>query len=1499
MAGRGELIKKVSEALGAGPKIKITEEIRAPFRDFGYKPMARDDGGIDLYDNAGNPFGSYTSVEEALADLNKPKQSSTLTAYHGSPHHFRKFSLSKIGSGEGAQAYGYGLYFAESPGVAKDYRDRLTSAPNMVGDRRLGEVYEEIDRVAASLPAEKAAAEYDKLQALEMLELEGATADEVAEKLSNNPETLAWFNSEIKPNYKPGGALYEVDIRANEEDLIAWDEPISSQPESMQQKLEEAGIYDPALEARHQEINAEIDFLERSIIDINMERLGGDTSRVAESAEKRRKVESLRAEKRSLPQRENPTGRDLYYRAAPQATNPKEASKALEEIGIKGIKYLDAESRGRFGKADKTRNFVIFNPQIIEISKKYGVSIPIAAAMLQQEEARAEGIDANVIDSKDINVDPVPSLSYPTFARDDATGKVLEARQSGNLTPYQQALLKRQAKESAEERKTRLDRPGFGIFGTGVPEGSAEVVGAAVKDIAGGVIETPRQAVAGILDAVSEVSELIDVDPMVAAAIGASVAGLRGAELSFELQKKAREFEVPTIETEARTVTGSLVRGVSQFLTGFLPVFNTMKSAGVSQKIAPYLAGAVADSAVFDPQEARLSNLIQQVPSLENPITEYLSSAPGDSDAEGRFKNAVEGLALGGLTDMFFKSVKLMKARQDITNVARAEGKTAEEVIDDVAQADPEIQKQLVEAEREEQEFIPFEAIAEDTSVSIKVPEFKEGTKQADPERAANINLANLNTTDEVEELIERVAAADAPTINKARRQVITNVELPKLANDLGMTVEDLLARRKGEAFNAEQILAARKILVASGENLMKLSRAAATGGDMELALFRRAMAQHRAIQQQVSGMTAEAGRALQSFKIVAESSRAQERAIKEALDASGGMEVNQKMAQMMAELDDISQLGKFVSEANNVTTFDKLYEVWINGLLSAPATHMVNILSNTMVAALTVGERKLASMMGGNIPPGETTAMLKGMVDGSRDGLRLAWKALKTGEPIDVMEKVEVEKRRAISAESLNLAGTPGRMADLLGDIVRIPGRLLTTGDAFFKTVGYRMELNAQAYRQAFNEGLTGQAAAKRVLQIVNHPPENIKLAAIDAGRYQTFTNELGKFGKSVERLRSSSPYTRIIAPFVRTPINIISFAFERTPLAPLSQSFRDEIAAGGARRDLALGKIAAGSMTMAVAADLALSGSITGAGPVDPNMNKILRTTGWQPYSIKIGDTYYAYNRLDPIGALLGIAADMTEIMGQTTDAEAQELATAAVLSVSQNLASKTYLSGVTDAFDAIFSSSIDPEANNYKLTSWLQRQAASVVPSGVAAIERVMDPSVSATYSVMDRIKSRIPGYSKGLPPRRNIFGEPIVLQGGLGPDIMSPIYTNKEVDDPIANEIVAQQVSISMPRRVINGVELDAQQYDKYVLLYSGQNNKAMKNKPLKVALKELFARPAYKKATDGPEGGKALYIQTVFTAYKDAAKAQMIKEDPTIRSEMVSLERERIEKLTGR
>jgi hypothetical protein len=597
----------------------------------------------------------------------------------------------------------------------------------------------------------------------------------------------------------------------------------------------------------------------------------------------------------------------------------------------------------------------------------------------------------------------------------------------------------------------------------------------------------------------------------------------------------------------------------------------------------------------------------------------------------------------------------------------------------------------------------------------------------------------------------------------------------------------------------------------------------------------------------------------------------------------------------MLSELDSPEKIGRFVKDANRATTKDQLYEVWINGLLSSPTTHMVNILSNTIVAALTVGERKIASAIGPNIPPGETSAQLKGLVDGARDGFRLAWNALKTGEPTDPMQKVEAEKFRAVTSENLNIAGPAGRFADFMGEAIRVPGRLLTAGDEYFKSVGYRMELYAQAYRQAFNEGLRDEAAAKRVVEIIENPPENIKQAAIDASRYQTFTNQLGKTGKAVEQVRNNIPYARVVMPFVRTPVNVMSYAFERTPLAPLSSSFREEIAAGGARRDLALGKLIAGSMAMAVSADLVLSGSITGAGPTNPKMRNIMRATGWQPYSIKVGDKYYAYNRLDPIGALLGLSADVTEIIGQTTEAEAAQIATAAALSVAQNMASKTYMSGVTDFFDAFFSASLDPESSNYKLTSYLQRMAASVVPASVANIERFLSPEMSATYGFLDRVKSRIPGYSDDLPPRRNIFGEPVVLEGGIGPDIMSPIYTSTVKDDPVADEMVRQQVAVGMPRRQIQGIELDAQQYDRYVLLYSGIEAPTS----LKDQLRTMFNTREYKNASDGPEGGKALMIKSVFTAYRDMAQAQMLAEDDQLTNQITLAQEQRVEKLLGR
>jgi len=87
----------------------------------------------NAYPIPGNKMANFTPAQidnfrRQLADQATAQGMAGMTVWHGSPHKFDRFDSSKIGTGEGAQAYGHGLYLAESPDVAKGYRDKLSGA---------------------------------------------------------------------------------------------------------------------------------------------------------------------------------------------------------------------------------------------------------------------------------------------------------------------------------------------------------------------------------------------------------------------------------------------------------------------------------------------------------------------------------------------------------------------------------------------------------------------------------------------------------------------------------------------------------------------------------------------------------------------------------------------------------------------------------------------------------------------------------------------------------------------------------------------------------------------------------------------------------------------------------------------------------------------------------------------------------------------------------------------------------------------------------------------------------------------------------------------------------------------------------------------------------------------------------------------------------------------------------------------------------------------------
>ncbi len=684
------------------------------------------------------------------------------------------------------------------------------------------------------------------------------------------------------------------------------------------------------------------------------------------------------------------------------------------------------------------------------------------------------------------------------------------------------------------------------------------------------------------------------------------------------------------------------------------------------------------------------------------------------------------------------------------------------------------------------------------------------------PNLAGNIRLDKLDSPQAIKRALvqtERVTGG----FDAARRGRITQAETESLAADLGMTADDLLKRRKGQAFNAEEALAARQILARSATDLVNMARGIAridNPGDEAEAAFREAWLRHAAIQEQVAGMTAEAGRALQQFRQTADS-RDTGRVLSSLGEMLGGPDRLKDVAGKIVDLEDAGTtpggINRFALKALSPTWKDRAVELYINSLLSGPQTHVVNILSNTLTSLAQIPEHAAGAAVGAvrRALPGqadtdrimfsEIGARAAGMVTGAKEGMRAAARAFLTGNSSDAASKVENDAMQAI----------PG----VAGSVIRTPTRLLSAEDELFKGVARRMELSGLAIRQAKAEGRKGKAARDRAAELMLNPPDDMLKRSFDYARYLTFQTPLehGSAAAGLSRATQRRQELKLLLPFIRTPMNMLKFAAERSPAAPIMRSWRREYDAGGARRDMAVARMMLGTGIGAAMYEMAAAGQITGGGPSDPNLRRVMMANGWQPYSLRIGDTYYSYARLDPFSTTIGTAADLHELSDSLSDGEKEGSAMMLGAAILNNLSSKTWLSGLSSALEAVN----DPDRY---LSNFVARTAGAIaVPAIVAQTARATDPIMREARSPINRIRSRVPGLSNDLYPRRDVFGAAMRQQGGVGPDFVSPIWTSTARNDPTLNALEDSGVRISLPQRKYgsgrNKVEWTPEQYDR--------------------------------------------------------------------------------------
>jgi hypothetical protein len=244
--------------------------------------------------------GEFVNPLRIAAALRKTAPIAELDVYHGTPHRFDpteenplgEFDASKIGTGEGQQVYGHGIYLAEAQDVGDSYRRALT--PHQV-----------TSDAAQSLANYAVRQRREPEAAIQWLEKERK-----AYKETPPPETMKQYDDAIailrKGNVEKVGNLYKADLPDEMIDrMLDWDKPLSEQPEAVRKALRD--VY-------------------------NADWLGDESKQ---------------------------TGQDLYKRMGKMHGDDIAAvSRDLRDIGIPGIRYLDAGSRGQGGSG--TRNFVVF-----------------------------------------------------------------------------------------------------------------------------------------------------------------------------------------------------------------------------------------------------------------------------------------------------------------------------------------------------------------------------------------------------------------------------------------------------------------------------------------------------------------------------------------------------------------------------------------------------------------------------------------------------------------------------------------------------------------------------------------------------------------------------------------------------------------------------------------------------------------------------------------------------------------------------------------------------------------------------------------------------------------------------------------------------------------------------------------------------------------------------------------------------------------------------------
>ena len=545
---------------------------------------------------------------------------------------------------------------------------------------------------------------------------------------------------------------------------------------------------------------------------------------------------------------------------------------------------------------------------------------------------------------------------------------------------------------------------------------------------------------------------------------------------------------------------------------------------------------------------------------------------------------------------------------------------------------------------------------------------------------------------------------------------------------------------------------------------------------------------------------------------------------------------------------DDIGANGAFneiakASLTRRNTFMDIVSEVSINGLLSGTGTPLINLISGVTQSLLMPTVRLVeGGLTLDKAIMREALSMYSGAITGYTDFIPMFSRGFAKGMPLDLdvtdfkrfgmnqgqykdflnrlglNENASAEEIRAVMGDAYDYVNKaiPGP----LGEVIRLPSRLLVGIDEGMKAMLRRQKFNAMAYRKALEEtkdnpqalnqrfrdlrnqkllGDEGLEAWKSVKAADNESLEALAPAimAQNYAKMAVFQQELLGQARGLQKFRSEVKPMMLMLPFFKTPYNILKEGLTFVPGVGYGVGkvyrYADDLAQGKSvpmSKSEIYARQSIGFGALATAMYLYEEGLITGAYPADANERQMLRDAGIPELSIKTPNGWVSFQKIEPLSTVFGLVADISRNLDNYFDSTTEynerdfdELFGPTLWSLKQNILGKSFMEGLANAIN-LMSLEQGTAGNVENALAGLGRV---VIPYGALLnnIARTLDsPDILSgkaydrqATTFLEKMQQRIPGFRESLPLMYGVYGEERTLNIL---DMWTGIRTIDEVD-----------------------------------------------------------------------------------------------------------------------